>query len=120
MSEQKKPSFGSKKPTFGDKVLESITDRLEPVVPEPTTMGPAPSTAENEPTWVPYSTAVTQATYLALKRAEYWVPGFSMKEAAETALNQYLATLEGADRPIPGEERLLANNKKLQGYQPPQ
>jgi hypothetical protein len=78
----------STKPTFGKKVLSSINERIEPVQaqnPEPVS-----NESDEQVVWVSFTTAVTRETYLKLKQAEYWVPGFLMKELTEAALVQKL------------------------------
>lgn len=103
----------SPKPTFGKKVLSALNERIEPTPP------PEAPAAEPEPTgpvWVSFTTAVTRETYLRLKQAEYWRPGFLMKELTEAALTKELATYPEADKPLPEPllEKLLRTNKKLQ------
>jgi hypothetical protein len=103
----------STKPTFGKKVLSSINERIEPVqaqAPEP-----APEEGEEQVVWVSFTTAVTRETYLKLKQAEYWVPGFLMKELTEAALVKELEAYPEADKPLPDAllQKLLRTSKKL-------
>jgi len=101
----------STKPTFGKKVLSSINERIEPAaVPEP-----AASSPEDQTVWVSFTTAVTRETYLKLKQAEYWIPGFLMKELTEAALVKELAAYPEADKPLPDAllQKLLRTSKKL-------
>ncbi|MDO7888064.1 hypothetical protein [Hymenobacter cheonanensis] len=99
----------STKPTFGKKVLSSINERIEPA-PEP-----AAGNAEEPTVWVSFTTAVTRETYLKLKQAEYWLPGFLMKELTEAALVKELAAHPEADKPLPDAllQKLLRTSKKL-------
>jgi len=103
----------STKPTFGKKVLSSINERIEPVQSQSTE--PVPSDGEEQIVWVSFTTAVTRETYLKLKQAEYWVPGFLMKELTETALVKELAAYPEADKPLPDAllQKLLRTSKKL-------
>jgi hypothetical protein len=103
----------STKPTFGKKVLSSINERIEPV--EPTVPAPALDSEEEQTIWVSFTTAVTRETYLKLKQAEYWVPGFLMKELTEAALVKELAAYPEADKPLPEAllQKLLRTSKKL-------
>lgn len=103
----------STKPTFGKKVLSSINERIEPVQAQ--TTGPAPEEGEEQVVWVSFTTAVTRETYLKLKQAEYWVPGFLMKELTEAALVKELAAYPEADKPLPDAllQKLLRTSKKL-------
>ncbi|RZJ92230.1 MAG: hypothetical protein EOO60_07240 [Hymenobacter sp.] len=103
----------STKPTFGKKVLSSINERIEPtqaLAPEP-----IPEEGEEQTVWVSFTTAVTRETYLKLKQAEYWVPGFLMKELTEAALTKELAAYPEADKPLPDAllQKLLRTSKKL-------
>ncbi len=103
----------STKPTFGKKVLSSINERIEPAQaqnPEPVS-----NEGEEEVVWVSFTTAVTRETYLKLKQAEYWVPGFLMKELTEAALVKELAAYPEADKPLPDAllQKLLRTSKKL-------
>jgi hypothetical protein len=105
----------SPKPTFGKKVLSALNERIEPT---PGAAGPAaaPEAAEAAgPVWVSFTTAVTRETYLKLKQAEYWVPGFLMKELTEAALLRELAAYPEAEKPLPEPllEKLLRTSKKL-------
>lgn len=103
----------STKPTFGKKVLSSINERIEPV--QAPTLEPVASDAEEQTVWVSFTTAVTRETYLKLKQAEYWIPGFLMKELTETALLKELAAYPEADKPLPDAllQKLLRTSKKL-------
>lgn len=103
----------SPKPTFGKKVLSALNERIEPT---PTPEVPAATPEAPEPVWVSFTTAVTRETYLKLKQAEYWRPGFLMKELTEAALTKELATYPEAEKPLPDAllEKLLRTNKKLQ------
>ena len=104
----------STKPTFGKKVLSSINERIEPVPSQ--SPEPVPGDGEEQTVWVSFTTAVTRETYLKLKQAEYWVPGFLMKELTETALVKELAAHPEADKPLPDAllQKLLRTSKKLQ------
>jgi hypothetical protein len=103
----------STKPTFGKKVLSSINERIEPVqAPSPE---PVSGDGEEQVVWVSFTTAVTRETYLKLKQAEYWIPGFLMKELTEAALIKELAAYPEADKPLPDAllQKLLRTSKKL-------
>ena len=103
----------STKPTFGKKVLSAINERIEPV--QAPTPEPVPGHAEDQTVWVSFTTAVTRETYLKLKQAEYWIPGFLMKELTEAALIKELAAYPEADKPLPDVllQKLLRTSKKL-------
>lgn len=95
------------KPSFGKKVLAAVNERIEPTIAEL----PAPE----ETVWVSFTTAVTRDTYMKLKQAEHWVPGFLMKELTEAALVNELQNYPDADKPLPPAalEKLLKSSKKL-------
>ena len=103
----------STKPTFGKKVLSSINERIEPI--QASTPEPITSDGEAQTVWVSFTTAVTRETYLKLKQAEYWIPGFLMKELTEAALLKELAAHPEADKPLPDAllQKLLRTSKKL-------
>ena len=103
----------STKPTFGKKVLSSINERIEPAQAQ--TPESVPNEGEEQMVWVSFTTAVTRETYLKLKQAEYWVPGFLMKELTEAALVKELAAYPEAEKPLPDAllQRLLRTSKKL-------
>lgn len=63
--------------------------------------------------WVPFTVQVRRSTYVALKQAEYWTPGFGqIREHVEEAIRPYFAALPGSKKPLPYKE--IAKNKKLQ------
>lgn len=65
--------------------------------------------------WVPFGSYVRDETYLRLKQAEYWEPGFEIRQFLEDAIQTALAQLPAAQRPLPAPilEKLLRTNKKL-------
>ena len=66
--------------------------------------------------WVPFGSYVRDQTYLQLKQAEYWEPGFEIRQFLEDTLQGALAQLPAAQRALPGPvlEKLLRTNRKLQ------
>lgn len=66
--------------------------------------------------WVPFGSYVRDQTYLQLKQAEYWEPGFEIRQFLEDTLQTALAQLPAAQRtlPTPVLEKLLKTNRKLQ------
>ena len=66
--------------------------------------------------WVPFGSYVRDQTYLQLKQAEYWEPGFEIRQFLEDTLQAALAQLPTAQRALPGPvlEKLLKTNRKLQ------
>lgn len=83
--------------------------------PTPT---PTPTPAPTGPTgrWVPFGSYVRDQTYLQLKQAEYWEPGFEIRQFLEDTLQAALAQLPAAQRDLPAPvlEKLLKTNRKLQ------
>ncbi|UOQ69769.1 hypothetical protein [Hymenobacter volaticus] len=77
-----------------------------PVAAEPATAGPE---------WVKFSTYLHPDTYLRLKQAEYWEPGFVVRQQIERAVSELLDALENANRPLPEEQlrKLVQKDKKL-------
>ena len=66
--------------------------------------------------WVPFGSYVRDQTYLQLKQAEYWEPGFEIRQFLEDTLQAALAQLPAAQRTLPAPvlEKLLKTNRKLQ------
>lgn len=77
---------------------------------------PAPVPAP-EQEWVQFSTYLHRSTYLRLKQAEYWEPGFVARRQIEQAVSELLDKLESANRSLPKDlyQKLLQKNKKLKG-----
>jgi hypothetical protein len=77
-----------------------------------------PTPALTGPTgrWVPFGSYVRDQTYLQLKQAEYWEPGFEIRQFLEDTLQAALAQLPAAQRSLPAPvlEKLLKTNRKLQ------
>jgi hypothetical protein len=89
-----------------------------PVAPIETLATPSSPAALNEATaqeWVQFSTYLKRSTYLRLKQAEYWEPGFVARQQIERVVSELLDTLEGANRSLPEDQlqKLLHKNKKL-------
>jgi hypothetical protein len=87
-------------------------------VPGPSpSLEPAPQAPVAGPTgrWVPFGSYVRDQTYLQLKQAEYWEPGFEIRQFLEDAIQEALRQLPAAQRPLPAAvlDRLLRTNKKL-------
>jgi len=80
--------------------------------PAPT---PTPATAGPTGRWVPFGSYVRDQTYLQLKQAEYWEPGFEIRQFLEDTLQAALAQLPAAQRELPAPvlEKLLRTNRKL-------
>ncbi len=66
--------------------------------------------------WVPFGSYVRDQTYLQLKQAEYWEPGFEIRQFLEEAIQAALTQLPASQRPLPAAvlDKLLRTNKKLQ------
>jgi len=84
-------------------------------VPAPASI-PAPAAAGPTGRWVPFGSYVRDQTYLQLKQAEYWEPGFEIRQFLEDTLQAALAQLPAAQRELPAPvlEKLLRTNRKLQ------
>ncbi|OWP61437.1 hypothetical protein CDA63_19420 [Hymenobacter amundsenii] len=118
----------SQKRDFTAKTARPVLDTsslygMDEVPPLPATDGAAAATepvvaqgaeaAEQE--WVQFSTYLRRSTYLRLKQAEYWEPGFVARRQIEQAVSELLDGLENANRSLPEElyQKLLLKNKKL-------
>ena len=86
-----------------------VVSSSSPPVVVPTSAGPTGR-------WVPFGSYVRDQTYLQLKQAEYWEPGFEIRQFLEDTLQAALAQLPAAQRTLPGPvlEKLLKTNRKLQ------
>ncbi|TPG58005.1 hypothetical protein EAH73_22695 [Hymenobacter nivis] len=79
-------------------------------------MAEVPAPAGPTGRWVPFGSYVRDQTYLQLKQAEYWEPGFEIRQFLEDTLQAALAQLPAAQRTLPQPvlEKLLKTNRKLQ------
>jgi len=97
----------------------SAIPAIPAAAPAPTpTSTPIPTPIPAGPTgrWVPFGSYVRDQTYLQLKQAEYWEPGFEIRQFLEDTLQAALAQLPAAQRDLPAPvlEKLLKTNRKLQ------
>lgn len=83
-------------------------------ISSPPAVVPAPAGPTGR--WVPFGSYVRDQTYLLLKQAEYWEPGFEIRQFLEDTLQAALAQLPAAQRTLPDPvlEKLLKTNRKLQ------
>lgn len=116
-----------RKPDFGLSLQGPVaplnqTDALLyglPVVPVPAaTPAAAPKNTAGPPTneelvEVSFTTLIRKSTFLRLKQAEFWKPGFMIKKATDKALSDFLDALPEADKTLPEEELHRLNLKKL-------
>ena len=71
------------------------------------------SSPNNELIEVSFTTLIRKSTFLRLKQAEFWKPGFMIKKATDKALSDFLDSLPEADKTLPEEELHRLNLKKL-------
>lgn len=92
----------------------------EPKEPQATDAPPmdAPRTprkikrVESDPR-VQFSIQIRRSTYLALKQAEYWTPGFGeIRDHAEVAVKHHFEAMPSSKKTLPYKE--ISKNKKLQ------
>ncbi|QNE42386.1 hypothetical protein F1C16_22470 (plasmid) [Hymenobacter sp. NBH84] len=88
------------------------TQMKTPITTAPTSV-PLPSTEDDEMMEVSFTTLIRKTTFLRLKQAEFWKPGFMIKKATDKALSDYLDNLPEANRTLPEEEKHRLNLKKL-------
>ncbi len=98
--------------------MDEIPPAPSPAAQPPAPAAPAPPVALPEAAgqeWVQFSTYLRRNTYLRLKQAEYWEPGFVARHQIERVVSELLDTLENANRSLPEEhlQKLLQKNKKL-------
>jgi hypothetical protein len=84
------------------------------VPPELATAPPAELTLDKD-RWVAFGSYTRLGTYLQLKQAEFWEPGFEIREFVEQALKTALAQLPSAQKELPSHvlDKLLKTNRKL-------
>lgn len=125
MSTAPKRNFTAKtaRPVLDTNSLYGMDELPRPTTPESPAPAPkpteTPTTKEAKaaavPDWVQFSTYLRRNTYLRLKQAEYWEPGFVVRQQIEQVVSALLDTLETANRSLPEEQlqQLLQKNKKL-------
>jgi hypothetical protein len=92
-------------------LTEDESPSLTPPVPPPASPAMAVAPVELDP-YVLQTVQVRLSTYLKMKQAQYWAPGFGeMREHADVALATHLATVPGSTKPLPPKE--IAKNKIL-------
>lgn len=65
---------------------------------------PLPALAEEDP-WVNYTVQVRRSTYLSMRQAKYWSPGFGVqRDHVDTVLAIHFRALPGAETPLPAAE----------------
>lgn len=69
--------------------------------------------ANEELVEVSFTTLIRKSTFLRLKQAEFWKPGFMIKKATDKALSDFLDVMPEADKALPEEELHRLNLKKL-------
>jgi hypothetical protein len=86
--------------------------RSHPPAREPQPYEPPP---EADP-YVLYTVQIKRSTYIRLKQAEYYTPGFEQRKLVDKAVNAELDENKYSDRQMPPEEQAkLLNSKKLKG-----
>lgn len=103
------------RPKFGKLQEDAINDKLLPATPAPVPSGDGLGLLTEK---VQLTTRCQRGTYLALKEAKYWAPGFVEEEFIEAAILSALAALPAEHRqPLPPARlaQLLKTNKKLKG-----
>ena len=118
---QRKPDFGLSlqtkvvSPNQTDALLYGLPGTSSPVSPSASSSADIPVNGpeKDELVEVSFTTLIRKSTFLRLKQAEFWKPGFMIKKATDKALSDFLDTLPEADTLLPAEERHRLNLKKL-------
>jgi hypothetical protein len=96
-----------------DALLYGLPAAATPITPAADLKHVPASAANEELVEVSFTTLIRKSTFLRLKQAEFWKPGFMIKKATDKALSDYLDTLPEADKTLPEEELHRLNLKKL-------
>ena len=100
-----------------DALLYGLPDAPAPATAQsliPTEPKPAGKPPEKEElAEVSFTTLIRKSTFLRLKQAEFWKPGFMIKKATDKALSDFLDALPEANQPLPEDEQHRLNLKKL-------
>lgn len=116
---QRKPDFGlnlqgpAAPLDQTDALLYGLPAAVIPTPPAADDTSVAASAAKEELVEVSFTTLIRKSTFLRLKQAEFWKPGFMIKKATDTALSNFLDTMPEADKALPQEELHRLNLKKL-------
>lgn len=96
-----------------DALLYGLPAAPAPATPTADTRNTTPAPVNEELVEVSFTTLIRKSTFLRLKQAEFWKPGFMIKKATDKALSDFLDALPEADKTLPGEELHRLNLKKL-------
>ena len=96
-----------------DALLYGLSAAAAPTTPAADTKNASAPSANEELVEVSFTTLIRKSTFLRLKQAEFWKPGFMIKKATDKALSDFLDTLPEADKTLPEEELHRLNLKKL-------
>ncbi|SMC00635.1 hypothetical protein SAMN00120144_4077 [Hymenobacter roseosalivarius DSM 11622] len=121
MSTPPKRNFTAKtaRPTIDTSALYGMEEvpaapaaQQEPIASQAAPTVPAEDAGQE---WVQFSTYLRRNTYLRLKQAEYWEPGFIVRQQIEGVVSDLLDKLESANRSLPEDQlqKLLQKNRKL-------
>ena len=116
---QRKPNFGLnlQGPTAPldqtDALLYGLPAEATPTTPAADPKTTSSSSANEGLVEVSFTTLIRKSTFLRLKQAEFWKPGFMIKKATDKALSDFLDTLPEADKTLPEDELHRLNLKKL-------
>ena len=96
-----------------DALLYGLPAATAPTTPVAAANPTGLPSANEELIEVSFTTLIRKSTFLRLKQAEFWKPGFMIKKATDKALSDFLGTMPEADKALPEEELHRLNLKKL-------
>ena len=116
---QRKPDFGLNLQAPAaplnqtDALLYGLPAHAAPLAATAEPLTAVAPAAKEEMIEVSFTTLIRKSTFLRLKQAEFWKPGFMIKKATDKALSDFLDTLPEADKTLPEDEHHRLNLKKL-------
>lgn len=122
LEEQQRIQAENDQKLYGTRLEAPATPPAPPVAVRPAQ--PAPELARggeevvelSEEDWVAFASYLKRRTYMLLKQAEFWEPGFNIRHYLDAILRQALEAMPSANQPLPPPElaKLLKTNRKMQ------
>jgi hypothetical protein len=122
LEEQQRIQAENDQKLYGTRLEGPVAPSIQPVVALPNQPLAAPIKVGeeivelNDEDWVAFASYLKRRTYMLLKQAEFWEPGFNIRHYLDASLRQALEAMPNANRPLPPADldKLLKTNRKLQ------